>query len=83
VAAAGWGGDRLTVARATDGRWALGWRIAWDSPLDATEFENAYAGVNSKLPFANLVIHVSDRETVVFQASSAQVLAAIRTLVAR
>ncbi len=81
MAAAGWGGDHLTVARAVDGRWALGWRIAWDTPLDATEFEKAYAGVEPKLPFANLMIHVSDRETVVIQASSATVLASIRTLV--
>jgi hypothetical protein len=83
MAAAGWGGDHLTVARAADGRWALGWRIAWDTPLDATEFEKAYAGVEPKLPFANLMIHVSDRETVVFQASSAELLATIRTLVVR
>ena len=82
MAAGGWGGDRLTVARAADGRWALGWRIAWDTPLDATEFEKAYGGVEPKLPFANRVIHVSDRETVVLQASSADLLTTIATLAA-
>ncbi|MEP6807415.1 MAG: hypothetical protein ABI978_02315 [Chloroflexota bacterium] len=80
-AAAGWGGDHLTVATNPDGRWALGWRIAWDAPLDATEFEASYAGVRSKLPFATKVVHVSDRETVVLQASSAQLLDSIATLI--
>ena len=82
MAAAGWGGDRLTVANATDGRLVLGWRIAWDAPIEATEFETAYAGVQSRLPFAARVIHVSDRETIVLQASSAALLDAIATLVA-
>ena len=80
TAAAGWGGDSLEVATAADGRWALGWRIAWDAPADATEFEAAYAGVRLKLPFATRVVHVSDRETIVLQASSAAVLASIATL---
>jgi hypothetical protein len=79
-AAAGWGGDELAVATARDGRWALGWRIAWDAPSDATEFETAYAGVQAKLPFATRVVHVSDRETIVLQGSSAAVLDSIATL---
>jgi hypothetical protein len=79
-AAAGWGGDELAVATAGDGRWALGWRIAWDAPTDATEFETAYAGVQSKLPFATRVVHVSDRETIVLHASSAAVLDSIAAL---
>jgi hypothetical protein len=82
AAAAGWGGDHLTVANATDGSWALGWRIAWDAPLDATEFEAAYMSVNARAPFPTRLVHVSDRETVVLQASSAQVLATIKALVA-
>jgi hypothetical protein len=80
AAAAGWGGDRLTVATDADGSWALGWRIAWDAPLEATEFEAAYAGVEDGLPFAARVIHVSDRETIVLQASSAELLETIATL---
>ena len=77
---AGWGGDSLEVATAADGRWALGWQIAWDAPTDATEFEAAYAGTQAKLPFATRVVHVSDRETIVLQASSAAVLASVATL---
>ena len=82
VAADGWGGDGLTVATDADGSSALGWRIAWDAPIEATEFETAYAGVQTGLPFASRVVHVSDRETVVLQASSADLLASIATLVA-
>jgi hypothetical protein len=81
MAAAGWGGDHLTVAEATDGSWALGWRIAWDAPVEAMEFEDAYAGVQPELPFAARAIHVSDRETVILQASSSDLLDAIAALV--
>jgi hypothetical protein len=80
TAAAGWGGDRLTVATDMDGSWALGWRIAWDAPVEATEFETAYAGVREALPFATRLVHVSDSETIVLQASSADLLATIASL---
>ena len=81
AAAAGWGGDHLTVADATDGSWALGWRIDWDTPLDATEFEAAYMSVNARAPFPTRLVHASARETVILQASSAQVLATVAALV--
>jgi len=79
-AAEGWGGDRLTVATDADGGWALGWRIAWDAASDATEFESAYADVRSGLPFATRVVHVSERETIVMHASSADLLDTIASL---
>ena len=79
-AAQGWGGDRLTVATHADDRWALGWRMAWDTLADATEFEAAYAQVQAKLPFATRLVHVSDRETIVLQASSADLLEKIAAL---
>ena len=81
-AADGWGGDWLAVADGGDGRWALGWRIAWDAPIEATEFEEAYASVLDGLPFATHVVHVSERETVVLHASSADVLDQIAPLAA-
>jgi hypothetical protein len=81
MAAAGWGGDHLAVATNPDGSWALGWRIAWDAPIESTEFETAYAGVQSGLGFPARVVHVSDRETVVLQASSATLLDTIAGLV--
>jgi hypothetical protein len=81
MAAADWGGDRLTVATDAGGNWVLGWRIAWDAPIEATEFETAYAGVQAGLPFAGRVVHVADRETIVLQASSAELLDALGILV--
>jgi hypothetical protein len=80
TAAAGWGGDRLTVATHADGSWALGWRVVWDAPVEATEFATAYAGVREALPFATRLLHVSDRETVVLQASSTDLLETIATV---
>lgn len=79
VAADGWGGDHLTVASDVSGNWGLGWRIAWDAPIESTEFETAYAGVQGGLPFATRVIHVSDRDTIVLHASSADLLERIAT----
>lgn len=79
-AAAGWGGDQLSVATSPGGAWALGWRIAWDTPNDATEFEAAYAGVEAQLPFKSRIVHASDLETIVLQASSADVLSTMAPL---
>ncbi|MBA3687223.1 MAG: hypothetical protein H0W81_00055 [Chloroflexi bacterium] len=76
-AAEGWGGDRMTVATNADGSWALGWRIAWDTSADASEFETVYSGVQPDLSFAARLVHVSDRETVVLQASSPDLLETI------
>ena len=79
-AAAGWGGDRLTVASNAGGSWALGWRITWDTAVDATEFETAYAAVQTALPFAARLVRVSDHESVVLQASSPALLETIGSL---
>lgn len=79
-AAAGWGGDRLTVATDAEGAWTLGWRIAWDAPSEATEFEAAYASRQAGLPFATRLVHVSEGESIVLQASSGELLEAIAAL---
>ena len=81
TAAAGWGGDHLVVMHSASGRWVLAWRIAWDAPADATQFEDAYALVESGLPFPAQVVRVTDRLTVILQASGDDLLAAIATLV--
>lgn len=80
TAAQGWDGDRLTVATDADGSWALGWRFAWDEASDAVEFESAYADVQSGLPSATRLVHVSDLETIVLRASSADLLEPIASL---
>ncbi len=41
-AAAGWGGDALTVYRAPAGDPLLAWRVRWDTPADAEEFFTAF-----------------------------------------
>jgi hypothetical protein len=38
-AAAGWGGDRITMVKGPNDAWAIAWRTAWDSADDAAEFE--------------------------------------------
>ena len=42
VAAAGWGGDRLSVASGPNDEWGMAWRIAWDTTAQADEFDEAY-----------------------------------------
>jgi len=73
VAAAGWGGDTLTVASGPDGAWSLAWRIAWDIPQHATEFEDAYARINADLAFETRYVRVSDSETLVVHASTVEI----------
>ncbi len=80
AAAAGWGGDRLTAATGPGGAWALAWRMAWDAPAEATQFETTYTGVESSLAFPTRVVHAADGGTVVLQASSAELLAEIAAL---
>ncbi len=41
-AAAGWGGDRLSIYRDAAGDELLAWRMVWDSPEDGAEFFDAY-----------------------------------------
>ena len=38
-AAAGWGGDRITLMGGPDDAWAIAWHTVWDSDDDAAEFE--------------------------------------------
>lgn len=80
AAAAGWGGDRLTVATGPGGTWALAWRIAWDTAPEATQFETSYTGVEPSLAFPTRLVHAADGGTVVLQASTAEILAEIAAL---
>ena len=74
VAAAGWGGDRLSVAagRTASGRWR--WRIAFDAPGQAAEFDDAYAAITAELPFATAVRETGAAERLVLHAPSQSVL---------
>ncbi len=74
IAAAGWGGDRLQLLTGRDGAWGLGWRIAWDAPLDAIEFAHAYSGLRDQLGVATELITLNERESLLLNASSDAVL---------
>lgn len=55
TAAAGWGGDRLVSLDGPDGTWAVVWATAWDSGLDADEFNAAALAAVADLPAATYV----------------------------
>ena len=60
--------------RGPSGGWALSLQISWDAPAQADEFEATYGSQVDGLPFAARIIRLSDRETLVLQASSGPVL---------
>ena len=74
AAAAGWGGDRAAVAYGPDDEFALGWRLAWDTAEDATEFADAYAAVVETLPFPAAVRTIGGTEVLVVHASTDDLL---------
>jgi hypothetical protein len=76
AAAAGWGGDRLTVATGLDGAWVMAWRIAWDSPTDADEFAASYDSLEPPGEIASALRSPSATETLVVHANADDVLAA-------
>jgi len=77
AAAAGWGGDRLAVARGGDDDWAMAWRIAWDSAAEADEFAAAHDGLQPGRDALGTLVRPSPTETLVLHGSSADVLAAL------
>lgn len=76
-AAAGWGGDELTVARGPHQAWAMTWRMVWDSPAEAAEFLAAARQINVNLPFATRTLRVDSRTTLTVHASSPAFLAGL------
>jgi len=78
LASEGWGGDRVVVATGPDGALALALRIAWDAPIEAAEFADAYAEAQGTLPLRTELRLVGDRETIVLQASSVEALTALQ-----
>lgn len=69
-AAAGWGGDRLVAASGPGGAIAVAWDLAWDTPADAAQFAQTYRLAAAHLTIAGRLVSISDRETLVVQASS-------------
>ena len=73
-AGAGWGGDRAVVATGPDDAFALAWRLAWDSPTDASEFLAAYETVVDGLDFPASVTELPNGEVLVAHASTEDLL---------
>jgi hypothetical protein len=70
-AAAGWGGDMLTTFEATDGDdVAIVFAVAWDSPLDATEFASAWEDALSRTNLFGELGMLNDTELFVVQGTS-------------
>ena len=73
-AGSGWGGDRAVVATGPDDAFALAWRLAWDSPADASEFLAAYETVVDALDFPASVTELPNGEILVAHASTEELL---------
>jgi hypothetical protein len=69
-AAAGWGGDRATVATGPDGAFGLVWHLAWDSQADADQFAAAYETIREELPFASELRMLEGGDVLIGHASS-------------
>jgi hypothetical protein len=74
AAAAGWGGDRVSIVTGQDGAFALAWRLAWDTAADAEEFRAAYESVTDELHFAAEVRAVGSDQVLVVHASDDAIL---------
>jgi hypothetical protein len=73
-AADGWGGDRVRIATGPDGAFAVAWRLAWDTPEDASAFLASYESVVEDLPFPALVSPIGTDEVLVVHASDEVIL---------
>jgi hypothetical protein len=74
AAAAGWGGDHLSVASGPGDEWAMAWRVGWDAPAEADQFDEAYAEITAHLPFPTRATRASNGDTLILHASSAAVM---------
>ena len=73
-AADGWGGDRLVAASGPGGSSAVAWRLAWDTPADATQFAATYRAAAARLKLSARLVALSSRETLVVQGSSKSIV---------
>jgi hypothetical protein len=60
----------------------MAWRIAWDAPGEAAEFEETHGQMTGSLPFPTSEDSASATETLVLHASSAALLDRLETLLA-
>jgi hypothetical protein len=77
-AAAGWGGDALSVIVANDGQdVAIALDVAWDAPLDATEFAAAYEDALARTDLFGRLVELSETEQFVVQGTSQELVESI------
>ncbi len=81
AAADGWGGDRAITLSGPDEQFAMVWRLAWETPEDATEFADAYETVVDALPFPAEVVAINETEVLVVHASTDDLLAEVQSAV--
>jgi hypothetical protein len=75
VAASGWGVDRINVVEATDGDdSAVVLVLAWDTPLDATEFAEAWEDALGRTNLFGELVTWSDTEQWVIQGTSQELV---------
>ena len=60
----------------------MAWRIAWDAPSEATEFDDAYDQLTADLPFATAELRTGAAQTIVLHASSTALLNRVQALLA-
>ena len=71
VAAAGWGGDTISVIASVDGtEIGIELAIAFDTPLDADEFEEAYADAADRLDGYTDLARIGETEVTVRQGTT-------------
>jgi hypothetical protein len=74
VASSGWGGDRVVIVSGPDDAFAVAWRLAWDTPGDATEFLDAYRSILDTLPFPAIAAEVAGGEILVAHGVNDEIL---------
>lgn len=77
AAAAGWGGDRLAVAKGPAGAWGVVIDTAWDTAADASEFADAATTAIADLPGPARVSSPAGTHVAVMVASSEVALLAL------
>ena len=74
VAAAGWGGDRLSVAAGAGDEWGMAWRISWDTVAQATSSMRPTPRSPPTCRSRRAATTASNGDTLILHASSATVL---------
>ena len=77
AAAAGWGGDRLAVARGPSGAWGVVIDTVWDSATDASEFADAATTAIGGLSHPSRISAPAGKHVTVLIASSGDALLAL------